>query len=132
MSDRLRALSHRVIELTARVVEHLTKGTGTWERELMQARYAIPQLPSGPRRAAALDTYIAWTLSAEEVIRGADDVPRATREVLRALTCERRLLATEALGQRERTQALDANAHAWTVCRSVSSAAGLPPGDEES
>jgi len=129
MNERLHALSRRVAEFTTRLTEHLPRGTGTWERDLMQARYAIPRLPSGPQRAAALDSYIAWTLSAQDVIVRADDIPRATREVLRALRCERRLLATEALGPRERAMALEANAHAWRACHSGATADHLAPGE---
>ncbi len=100
----------------AGVVARYRTGTGAWERALMSARYAIPQLPSGEARAAALETYLAMTEAGPGVIFAARDRARARREVVTALDLEARMLRTEALGPRERALALDINARSRAAC----------------
>jgi hypothetical protein len=93
-------------------VERCWHSVGSWERELMAARYAIPQHPSGAVRAAALEAYLGLTDAAAGVAVTANDPERARREVLRALELEARMLRTEALGPGERQAALGANTRA--------------------
>ena len=110
----------------AGVVARYRSGTGAWERELMTARYAIPQLHSGEARATALETYLAMTEAAPDIIAGARDRTRARLEVVIALDLEARMLRTEALGPRERALALEINARARTACTVAARGAGRP------
>lgn len=75
----------------------------------MMARYAIPQLPSGPRRADALDAYLALTRAGPGLVATAAHPDRARRQIAEALICEARMLRTEALGPGERRLAMQAN-----------------------
>lgn len=100
----------------ARVLGQYRRGPASWERELMSARYAIPQLPTGEDRAAALETYLALTEAAPEVIAEARDHARARRDVTTALMLEARMLRSEALGPRERTLALAVNERIRALC----------------
>jgi len=104
-------------------VQRYRRSVGSWERELMGARYAILQLPSGPERAAALEAYLGLTDAAPGAMAGAKDRTRAQREVLVALEMEARMLASEALGPGERQAALAANARAHAA---VAAALGTP------
>jgi len=93
-------------------VERYRRSVASWERELMAARYAIPQEPSGERRAAALDAYLSLTDAAPGLADTAKDPTRARRGILTALELEARMLRAEALGPGERQAALAANARA--------------------
>jgi len=93
-------------------VERYRPSVASWERELMAARYAIPQEPSGERRAAALDAYLSLTDAAPGLADTAKDPTRARRGILTALELEARMLRAEALGPGERQAALAANARA--------------------
>jgi hypothetical protein len=100
----------------ARIIEGYRRGPGPWERQLMAARYAIPNLPTGSARAAALETYLALTEAAPAVIADARHPDRARREVTDALMLEARMLRSEALGPRERELAVQVNARIRAVC----------------
>jgi hypothetical protein len=93
-------------------VQRYRRSVTSWERELMSARYAIPQHPSGPDRAAALQAYLALTDAAPGTVSGAGDALRAEREVLVVLELEARMLQTDPLGPGERQAALTANSRA--------------------
>lgn len=88
------------------------RSVGSWERELMAARYAIPQHASGAVHAAALETYLGLTDAAAGVVGAATNPERTRRDVLTALELESRMLRAEALGPGERQAALAANARA--------------------
>jgi len=104
-------------------VRRYRRSVGSWERELMTARYAIPQHPSGPERAAALEAYLGLTDAAPGTVAAAKDPRRAQREVLVALELEARMLRTEALGPGERQRALGANARARAA---IAAELGMP------
>ncbi len=112
ISRRAGGLTAALAAAAAAGVRRYRHSVGSWERELMAARYAIPQHPSGPERAAALEAYLGLTEAAPGTTAAAKDPRRAQREVLAALELEARLLRTEALGPGERQAALAANARA--------------------
>jgi hypothetical protein len=116
VSRRAGGLTAALAGSAAGVVAKYRTGAGPWERDLMSARYAIPQLPSGDARAVALETYLALTEAGPGVIAGARDRARARHEVTTALDLEARMLRTEALGPRERALALEINARARAAC----------------
>ncbi len=116
ISRRAGGLTAALAGSAAAVVAKYRTGPGPWERDLMSARYAIPQLPSGEQRAAALETYLAMTEAGPGVIAGARDRARARREVMTALDLEARMLRIEALGPRERALALEINARSRAAC----------------
>lgn len=88
------------------------RGVGSWERELMAARYAILQNASGAVRAAALEAYVSLTDAAPGLVGAAANPDRTRHDVLTALELESRMLRAEALGPGERQAALAANARA--------------------
>jgi hypothetical protein len=118
ISRRAGGLTAALATVAAAGVRRYRRSVRSWERELMAARYAIPQHPSGPERAAALEAYLGLTDAAPGTIATAKDARRAQREVLAALELEARLLRTEALGPGERQAALAANARAQAILAS--------------
>lgn len=118
ISRRAGGLTAALATATAAGVRRYRRSVGSWERELMAARYAIPQHPSGPERAAALEAYLALTDAAPGTVATAKDPRWAQREVLAALELEARMLRTEALGPGERQAALAANARAHAILAS--------------
>ncbi len=116
IARRAGGLTARLAMAAASGVERYRRGVGSWERELMAARYEIPQHPTGAVRAAALETYLGLTDAAPRVVAQASLPDRALGAVSAALECEARMLATEALGPGERRLALHANAQARAAC----------------
>jgi hypothetical protein len=112
IARRAGGVTAALASMTATGIERYRRSVGSWERELMAARYAIPQQPSGSVRAAALEAYLGLTDAAPGIPGAAKDPERARREVMRALELEARMLSTEALGPGERQAALAANARA--------------------
>jgi hypothetical protein len=119
ISRRAGGVTAALATTAAAGVQRYRRSVGSWERELMRARYAILQLPSGAERAAALEAYLGLTDAAPGTLAGANDPPRAQREVLVALEMEARMLATDALGPGERRAALAANARARAAVAAV-------------
>ena len=62
IARRAEGLTAQLALSAAAGVERYRRSVGSWERELMAARYAIPQLPTGDVRAAALATYLGHGL----------------------------------------------------------------------
>ncbi len=112
VSRRAGGVTAALASTAAAGVQRYRRSVGSWERELMAARYAIPQHPSGALRAAALETYLGLTDAAPGLVGAATSPEQARREVLTALELESRMLRTEALGPGERQAALAANARA--------------------
>src|SRR3974390_1831746 len=98
ISRRAGGMTAALATTAAAGVRRYRRSVGSWERELMTARYAIPQHPSGPERAAALEAYLALTDAAPGTIAAAKDRQRAQREVLVTLELEGPMLRTEVLG----------------------------------
>ena len=116
VSRRTGGMTPALAASAARVLTQYRRGVARWERELMSARYAIPQLPSGEARAAALETYLALTEAAPEIIGQARNPDTARRTVATALMLDARMLRGEALGPRERTLALETNQRIRALC----------------
>jgi hypothetical protein len=125
IARRAEGLTAQLALTAAAGVERYRRSVGSWERELMAARYAIPQLPTGDVRAAALATYLGLTEAAPRVVAQASRPERALVEVSAALECEARMLTTEALGPGERQRALHANAHARAACVGLGAPAAI-------
>jgi hypothetical protein len=112
ISRRAGGFTAALARTAAAGVRRYRRTVGSWERELMSARYAIPQHPSGPDRAAALEAYLGLTDAAPGTVAAANDPQHAQREVLVTLELEARMLRTDVLGPGERQAALAANARA--------------------
>jgi len=118
ISRRAGGLTAALATTAAAGVRRYRRSVGSWERELMSARSAIPQHPSGPERAAALEAYLGLTDAAPGTVATAKDPQGARREVIAALELEARMLRTAALGPGERQAALAANARAQDILAS--------------
>jgi hypothetical protein len=109
LARRAGGLTGAMAGMAATAIGPSRQSPAAWERTVMAARYVIPQHPSGEARAAALEAYLALTEAAPQIVVAARNPHRAERDVLMALELEARMLATEALGPRERQLALEVN-----------------------
>jgi hypothetical protein len=125
IARRAGGMTSKVALRAAARVERYRRSITSWERELIATRYAIPQHPTGEVRAAALETYLGLTDGGPQLVARASRPGVALREVSAALECERRMLATEALGPGERQLALQANAEARAACIQIGLAAAV-------
>lgn len=94
--------------MLAAQVEARRRGVGAWEREMMQLRYEVAEMPSGDVRSAAFDAYLAQVGWARETVAAAGKPVDARRQVLTALETEAAAVRREAFGPDERRRAMEA------------------------
>ena len=105
-------------KLSARLAKEVDRrrvSVAAWERDLMSLRYEIADMAPGQIRDAALDAYVAQASAAVHLIEDSSR-PDQTRDVLRALEAEQRMLASERLTAGERRRATEAVAAARAAC----------------
>jgi hypothetical protein len=88
----------------------------SWEREMMNLRYEIVELPPGDVREAALDAYAIHAAAAGRLVAGAARPSRARRKALTALHAEEAMLKGDALTDLERRRAIEAVERARVAC----------------
>jgi hypothetical protein len=97
-------------------IERRRMTIGAWERELMNLRYEIVELPPGAVREAALDAYAIHAAAAGRLVAGATRPSTARRKALAALHAEEAMLRGDPLSDLERTRAIEAVERARVAC----------------
>lgn len=97
-------------------IERRRMTVGAWERELMNLRYEIVELPPGEVREAALDAYAIHASAAGRLVAGAARPSTARRKALAALQAEEAMLKGDTLSDLERRRAIEAVERARVAC----------------
>lgn len=115
-STTLGGAAGRSAQALARQVERRKVTVAAWERDVMELRYELPELPDGPVREAALRAYESQVRAAVHLVGSAHRTERAREQVLAALRAEERMLAEERLPAHQRQQAIAAVQAAMAAC----------------